>query len=241
VEDEKHQQETLTKLLSDFSDFQLEGIASSVDEGVTLLESVKPDLVFFDVMLGMRKSFEILERLERIPFGIIFTTAYEEHAVRAFRFSAIDYLLKPIAREELAQALSKFRQSKMAEQTSNIQNMLANFKLPINNHRIALPTLTGFLYVQVKDIVRCESDNTYTTFFTVDKRKIIVSKTLKEVEQTLTETDYRFFRVHNSHLINLEYITEYLKGEGGIVKMIDGSQIDVSRRRKEEFLNQLKK
>jgi two-component system LytT family response regulator len=105
--------------------------------------------------------------------------------------------------------------------------------------RIALPTLTGYLFVKVNDIVRCESNNTYTTFFITDKRKIIVSKTLKECEQMMS--DYKFHRVHNSHLINLDYIVEYIKGEGGIVKMIDGSQIDVSRRRKEDFMRVLKK
>ncbi|MBS1681757.1 MAG: response regulator transcription factor [Bacteroidetes bacterium] len=241
VEDEKHQQESLTNLLGEFSEFHLRGIASTVDEAKQLIETTKPDLAFLDVMLGSHKSFEILENKNNFHFEIIFTTAYEEHAVKAFRFSAIDYLLKPIVREELVVALDKFKRGKNAEErASQIQNMLTNFRLPHNNHRIALPTLTGFMYVQVKDIVRCESDNTYTTFFTTDKRRMVVSKTLKEVEQMLTETDYRFFRVHNSHLINLEYIAEYIKGEGGMVKMTDGSQIDVSRRRKDEFLHQLK-
>ena len=108
-----------------------------------------------------------------------------------------------------------------------------------NQAKVALATLTGFIFVPVKDIVRCESDSAYTTFFTVDKRKIIVSKTLKECEQMLI--GYNFFRVHNCHLVNLDHLIEYTKGEGGIIKMTDGSNIDVSRRRKDEFLRQLKK
>jgi two-component system LytT family response regulator len=241
VEDEKHQQEALTKMLEEFPEFQLYGIASSVADARHLIAAVKPDLVFLDVQLGQQKAFEILEDMDGIPFGIIFTTAFEEHAVRAFRFSAIDYLLKPVVREELETALEKFKHVREpAAQLLNIQNMLTNRHLVPAQQKMVLPTLTGFLYVPIKDIVRCESDNTYTTFFTIDKRKIVVSKTLKEIEHMLTESDYRFFRVHNSHLINLDCITEYFRGEGGIVKMSDGSQVDVSRRRKDEFLNQLK-
>lgn len=194
-----------------------------------------------DVMLPPYTSFDLLNELKTIPFEIIFTTSFEEFAVKAFRLCAVDYLVKPVVKEELVAAVEKFKQRKSArETTTHIQTLLENIQATTSEHtKIALPTLTGYLFVKVNDIVRCESDNTYTTFFMTDKRKIVVSKTLKECEHMLT--DYRFYRVHNSHLINLRYMTEYIKGEGGIVKMTDGSQIDVSRRRKDEFMQVLKK
>jgi two-component system, LytTR family, response regulator len=242
IEDEKHQQETLVGLLSEvFPELEIIGIASSVPDGLQLLSSTKPDLVFMDVLLPPETSFDLLYSLENIPFDIIFTTSFEEYAVKAFRLSAVDYLVKPVVRQELTRAVEKFKQKKsIAETSGHIRTLMENLNVTKSEHtKVALPSLTGYLFVKVKDIIRCESDNTYTTFFTVDKRKIIVSKTLKECEQMMA--DYRFYRVHNSHLINLDYITEYIKGEGGFVKMTDGSQIDVSRRRKEEFMQFLKK
>lgn len=241
IEDEVHQQELLCNYLKDYPEFQVVDIASNIADGRMLVDKHAPDLVFLDVMLPPHTSFDLLNSLPNIRFEIIFTTSFEEYAVRAFRLSAIDYLLKPVDKDELALALEKFRQKKSVnESTVHIKNLLANLNAPHPSQtKVAVPTLTGFIFMPVKDIIRCEADNTYTTFFTVDKQKIIVSKTLKECEQILV--DFRFFRVHNSHLINIEHVTEYIKGEGGIIKMADGSHIDVSRRRKDEFLRQLKK
>jgi two-component system, LytTR family, response regulator len=236
LEDEKHAQEMLIQYLHEVPDMNLIGSASSIDELQQNLPNPLPDLMFCDVMLPPHNSLEWLQSLQKIPFEIIFTTSFHEFAVKAFRLAAVDYLVKPVIREELMIALEKFRQRKKSDAT-NLQQLLNNLKAPAQA-RIALPSLTGFLYVPVKDIVRCESDNTYTTFYTVDKRKLVVSRTLKEVEIMLC--GYPFFRVHNSHLINLDYIVEYVKGEGGLVKLSDGSQVDVSRRRKDEFLRQLK-
>lgn len=241
VEDELHQQLRLTELLKDDPDFNVIGIASSIDQAREMLQRSTPHLVFLDVMLPPHTSFDLLNSLDSIPFDIIFTTSFEEYAVKAFRLSAIDYLLKPVSGIELHTALAKFKEKKRAADTSaHIRLLLDN----LDNRRdiptkVALPTLTGFIFVTVDDIIRCESDNTYTTFFLVDKRKIVVSKTLKECEQLLT--DYNFFRVHNSHVINLEHVAEYIRGEGGIARMGDGSQVDVSRRRKDEFLKRLRK
>lgn len=242
LEDEKHQQEILMNLLQEnFPDLKVISIISSVAEGRELLPKIRPDLVFMDVMLPPETSFDLLGELPTIPFEIIFTTSFEEYAVKAFRLSAVDYLVKPMVKDEFVRAVEKFKQRRTSKATNeHIQLLLENIQTTsLEYTKIALPTLTGYLFIKVNDIVRCESDNTYTTFFTTDKRKIVVSKTLKECEQMLSE--YRFYRVHNSHLINLRYLTEYIKGEGGIVKMTDGSQIDVSRRRKDEFMQVLKK
>lgn len=239
LEDEKHAQETLAGYLKEHTDFELVGIANGIGEVQDLVDSLRPDLLFSDVMLPPHTSFDWLQTLAHFPFEIIFTTSFEEYAIKAFRMAAVDYLLKPIDKSEFETALDKFRQKKKSgEDNNNILHLINNLKEKTNQTRIALPTMTGFLFVSIKDIVRCESDNTYTTFYMADKKKLVVSKTLKDCEQLLL--DYRFFRVHNSHLINLEYITEYIKGEGGLVKMADGSHVDVSRRRKDEFLKMIR-
>jgi len=238
LEDDAQALADLQAHLQRVADMEVVGHAGDIETARTLLPKLKPDLLFSDVMLPPHTSFDLLHTLEHIPFEIIFTTSFEEFAIKAFRLAAVDYLLKPVTRQDIDEALDKFRQRKQInDSTQHIKQLLANLQRPAQA-RIALPTLTGFLFVLVKDIVRCESDNTYTTFFTLDKQRIIVSRTLKECEQMLG--DYRFFRVHNSHLVNLDYIIEYMKGEGGIVKMIDGSHVDVSRRRKDEFLRVLR-
>lgn len=242
LEDEPHQSEFLTGMLSEYaSEFTVVATAGSIEEGRRLLERHRPDLVFMDVLMPPHTSFDLLYTLPNIPFEVIFTTSYEEFAVKAFRLSAVDYLVKPFARQDLVEALYKFKQRRTSREASqNLQALLQNARAQRPDQaKIALPTLTGFIFVNVKDIIRCESDNTYTTFYTVDKRKIVVSKTLKECEKLLT--DYDFFRVHNCHLINVAHIAEYVKGEGGILIMSDHSTIDVSRRRKDEFLKLLKK
>jgi two-component system LytT family response regulator len=238
VDDEIPQQKTLISLLQNFPEFELIGTATSVEEARQVIGETNPDLVFLDVMLPPFTSFDLLESLSQISFNIIFTTSYETYAIRAFRFSAIDYLIKPIVPEELEHALEKFKQQKESqEQLVNIKNMLDNRMLPTANQKVALPTLTGFIYTEIKNLVRCESENSYTTIYTVDNRTITVSKPLRDIEVILTGC--RFFRIHNSHLINLDFVTEFFKAGSGTVKMIDGTTIEVSRRRKDEFLQLL--
>ena len=239
LEDEVHAYESLVRLLNGYPEFTVVGHATTIEEGQQQLDLLKPDLLISDVMLPPHTSFDLLHTLKAIPFEIIFTTSFEEFAIKAFRLAAVDYLLKPVDPDDLAIALDKFKKKKTGgDSLSHIQQLLTNLQQPPAHARVALPTLTGFLFVAVKDIVRCEADNTYTTFFMSNKRKIIVSKTLKECEVLLG--DYRFFRIHNSHLVNLDYIVEYTKGDGGFIKMTDGTHVDVSRRRKDEFLRALK-
>lgn len=239
VEDEPHAQVTLKDFLHRHDDITVVGTAATTAAARALCDLHQPELVFCDVHLPPHTSFDWLQTYPALPFDIIFTTSFEEYAVKAFRLAAVDYLVKPLDEEQLSISLDKFRQRKQAgDSAAHVRQLLSNLSMPPALARVALPSLTGFLFVAVKDIVRCESDNTYTTFYLMDKRKIVVSKTLKECEQMLT--DYRFFRVHNSHLVNLDYLVEYVKGEGGVVKMADGSHVDVSRRRKDEFLKALK-
>jgi two-component system, LytTR family, response regulator len=237
VEDEPHQQARLLELIHySHSDLEIECICDNIESAYTMIRQIRPQLVFLDVMLPPTTSFDLLARFPSLDFEIIFTTSFEEFAVKAFRLSAVDYLMKPLIKEELDQAIARFRERvHKREPHDEIKVLLENLQAQqTQKKKIALPTLTGFIFITIEDIIRCESDNTYTTFHLNDKRKIVVSRTLKECETMLS--DFSFFRVHNSNLINLEYIVEYTKGEGGIVKMKDGSSVDVSRRRKDEFV-----
>ncbi len=242
VDDEPAQQDLLKgMLLKNFPQFELMEICNSVDEGLAKIKSLHPQLVFLDVVMPPKTGFDLLSDLKEIDFEVIFTTSFEQYAIKAFKVSAVDYLLKPFGLNELRCALEKFEQQfSMKHSLEHIQSLLHNISLNTSDKiKIALPTLNGFVFVQVNDIVRCESDNTYTTFFFADKRTLVTSKTIKDCEELLC--DYNFFRIHNSHLINMRYIREYIKGDGGQVKMTDGSMVDVSRRKKDEFVHLLKK
>lgn len=242
VEDELHQELHLRELLREiFPELEIIGSANTISLAEKKLAELRPDLIFMDVMLPPYNAFDLLLNLKEISFDIIFTTSFEEYAVKAFRLSAVDYLVKPLVKGDLVDSVAKFKRRYESKAAAiHLKTLIENIQSAKTDQvRIALPTLSGYLFLKVSDIVRCDSDNTYTTFHTINKQKIVVSRTLKECEQMLVE--YRFFRVHNSHLINLDYMVEYVKGEGGMVKMIDGSQVDVSRRRKEEFMQAFKK
>lgn len=237
IEDEPKAKDQLKELLKGYHEFTIVGEASDLDEANQMAQNLHPDLVFCDVMLPRGTIFDWLLGLDEINFDLIFITSHQDFAIKAFRLAALDYLLKPIDPEDLHTAVDRFL-TKKEKQSDQIQQLIHNLKAPREKAKIALPTLHGYLFVDIKDVVRCESDNTYTTFFLKDKRKVLVSRTLKDVEGILDS--YGFYRVHNSHLINLDCVIEYLKGEGGQVKLNDGSIVDVSRRRKEGFLGELR-
>ena len=216
------------------------GVADDVKEGVSLIQATQPDLVFMDIQLRSGNCFDLLKQLDRYNFDIIFTTSHEEHALKAFRLAAVDYLVKPVLPHDLLEAVNKLKAKNLYKNTlSKVESLLAGVA-GTGRHRakVALPTLTGFRLVAVEDIIRCESDNTYTTFYLNEGKPILVSKTLKCCEQLLQ--DHAFMRVHNSTLINLKYVREYVRGEGGTIIMTDGAEIQVARRRKDAFLEQFR-
>lgn len=239
VEDEPHAQAQLKQLLDKHPDIMVAGQAYNLADAGHLVASVKPDLVFSDVDLPPGNAFDWLATYPKLPFSVIFTTSYDAYAIQAFRLAAVDYLLKPLLQADLDKALDRFRSQEQRDAGfSQVRQMLENLNQQHQKKKIALPTLSGFLFIPIGDIIRCESDNTYTTFYTLHQKPMIVSRTLKECEQLLANQG--FYRIHNSHLINLAYVREYIKGEGGQVKMEDGSCLDVSRRRKEEFLSMIR-
>lgn len=242
VDDEKDQQQLLAGMLGEnFPEYNIAGICSGVEEGLKEIQRHKPQLVFLDVLMPPKTGFDLLNGLKEINFETIFTTSYEEYAIKAFKVSAVDYLLKPFGTEELKNALVKFEERFVLKNSlQHIQTLLHNIHNNISEKtKIALPTMQGFIFVEVGNIIRCEADNVYTTFYFADKSKAVVSKAMSDCEELLGE--FNFFRTHTSHLINMRCVKEYIKGDGGYVKMTDGSTADVSRRKKDEFLSLLLK
>jgi len=237
IEDEEHSRMMLLEMLHEHCpQVNMLTEADSVKTGLTAITEQKPQLVFLDVELQSETAFEILERLPEINFELIFTTAFDHYALKAIKFCAIDYLLKPIDLNELMIAVAKAEKRLNHEYLNkNLEALLNNLKTGSqNNHKIALPTLEGLLFVRVSDIIYCESDGPYTRFFLKQPDKIITSRHLKEYEDLLSE--YSFFRIHKSYLVNLQEIQKYVRGDGGQLIMSNGAALAVSKQRKEEFL-----
>lgn len=238
VDDEIHCLETLqTMLQRKYPSFtQIMG-ATSVAIAREMIGKYAPELIFLDVEMPHQNGFDLLKSLERVPFDVIFTTAYDQYAIKAIKFNALDYLLKPFSMKELDAAVQKYihkRGNALAADHTR-EGLKATLKQPPNPpKKIALPSLRGRTFVPVEQIIRCEARDNYSKVYLTDGTTHLVSKTLKEFEYLLD--DRQFFRVHYSHLINLQHISKYIQGNGGHVLMSDGSSIEVSRRRKPEFL-----
>lgn len=240
VDDELGARESLSKMLEkNCSSVQIVAKADSMLSAYEAIINLHPDLVFLDIEMPNGNAFDLLEKIKEIDFDIIFTTAYDHYAIKAIKFSAIDYILKPIDPEELLQAVKRY------EEKSGQKNMLdKKFKTLLNNlkpenklKKVGIPDGDGLIFINLADIIRCDSDGNYTFFILTSGKKIVASRTLGEYEQLFA--DDNFFRIHRSHLINLQHVKKYLKGEGGYVIMSDNSQVEVSRRNKNDFLQKL--
>ncbi|MFH2096247.1 MAG: LytTR family DNA-binding domain-containing protein [Bacteroidota bacterium] len=235
IDDEVSARETLTALLERFfPHVQVVAQADSIEKGVQVIRENEKDLVFLDIEMPFGSSFDILEQLEDIDFEVIFITAHNQYAIEAFRFSAVDYLLKPVKIKDLKQALEKFEKRRTLVRDSNqrVKVLINN----INNQvlKLVLPTIHGFNIVDISTILRCEGERNYTRFIFLNGDKMLVSKTMKEFEDLLSK--HGFFRIHQSFLVNLAYVKKYNRGQGGEIVMSDGEIIPVSRSRKDDFL-----
>jgi two-component system LytT family response regulator len=240
IEDEEHSRQFLQDMLTGyFENIEVLAVCKNVEEGKAAIEEHHPDLVFSDIELEKRSVFEMLEQLNSIDFEVIFTTAYEKYAIQAIKFSALDYLLKPFDISDVEEAISKYLQKQNKKESPlQFKVLFHNLKqLQKNLKKIALPSSNGLVVIEVKDIIRCQAQVNYTNFFLVDKTRMVVARTLKEYDELLN--DYDFIRVHSSHLINLHHVKTYTKGQGGTVTLSDGSEVDVSRNKKGEFLKRL--
>src|SRR6476660_2629080 len=212
------------------------GQADSVASGVKLIRQLSPDLVFLDVEMPDGTGFDLLQRLKPIQFKVIFITGHEDFAIKAFRFSAIDYLLKPLDPTDLTEAVKKAEESLSKEVFDmKLSNLFSNLERPKNLQKLILKTADRIYSVNIQDIVNCESDKNYTTFHFINAPKLIVSTNLKEYETLLAP--HNFFRTHQSHLINMAYFDHFIKSEGGnTIVMKNNTAIPLSVRKKEEFL-----
>ncbi|WP_288878819.1 LytR/AlgR family response regulator transcription factor [Pedobacter panaciterrae] len=236
VDDEYESRQTLLHFLSRYCpDIEVSGEACSVDEAAGIITAIAPELVFLDINMPVENGFKLFEKLPDINFYSVFVTTYDEYAVQAFKHHAADYLLKPIVIHELVATVNRI--AKLIEDKNKMHQLsflLDGFRQPAEITKIALPTMEGLIYVYTMDIVRCEANDNYTHIYFKDGKKIIVSRTLAVYEEALKGKG--FARVHNQHLINLQHVEKYIRGRGGIVIMSDEKAIQVSQRKKEEFL-----
>ncbi len=233
---EKIRKENISIIKTACPTISIIGQADSVASGINLIKQLAPDLVFLDVEMPDGTGFDLLQKLRPIAFKVIFITGYEDFAIRAFRFSAIDYLLKPLDSKELQEAVKKAELALSSEIFDmKLHNLFTNLERPKNLQKLVLKTADKIYSVNVQDIVNCESDKNYTTFYFINAPKLVVSTNLKEYETMLRP--HNFFRTHKSHLINMTYFDHFIKSEGGnTIVMKNKSAIPLSVRKKEEFM-----
>ncbi|HUR10834.1 MAG TPA: response regulator [Flavitalea sp.] len=238
VDDEPYCCESLIMMLEGNSEVSIVAVCNNGIDALAAIKTHCPDLVFLDVEMPKMNGFEMLEQLKHVDFEIIFTTSYDQYALKAIRFSAIDYLLKPVDSTELESAVEKYIHRTKKSITQQLEILMQKIHLPSTPiNKIALPTMEGLQMIPVDSIISCESDNNYTILQLKNSKNIIVSRTLKEIEELLEE--HPFVRVHRSYLVNLNEVERYVKGEGGYLVMSDGSSVDVSRNKKEELMKRL--
>ncbi len=242
TDDEQNSRETLRYLLAAIApEIVILAEAKNTEQAKNYIEKLQPDILFLDINMPGQSGIEFLEEHGPLKCNVIFTTAYNEYAVKAFRLNAIDFLLKPIDPDELEAAIEKVKK----QPTMLDQNQVKSAKNMINNHedkslqRLTLPTAEGIHFVDLKNIIFLEGMGSYTKFQLEGQKPIIVSKVLKEYDELLT-SDFNFLRVHQSNIVNLSHIKKYVKGDGGQLWMSDGAEIEVSRRKKDEVMEALK-
>lgn len=239
VDDEKNGRENLTGLIkSHCPQIRIVGEANSVTQAISEIQEKQPQLIFLDIEMPGGSGFQLLEHFKDFPFEVIFVTAYDNYAIKAIRFSASDYILKPINLNELISAVDKVSQRiKLQSENERIRQLYLNTLHPANP-KIGLPTIDRVEFVEVKSIIRCQGESNYTHLYFTDKKPLLVAKTLIEFEELLAE--YGFIRVHKTHLVNLHHVTSFTKNDGGVLSLSNGDSVCISRRRKDFTLSQLK-
>jgi two-component system LytT family response regulator len=243
IEDETRSLKTLEWQLNQYCpEIEIIAACESAKEGIAAINNLKPQLVFLDIEMPHMNGFEMLEKLQPVNFTVIFTTAYDQFAIKAFRFSATDYLLKPIDKDDLIEAVGKVKKIHGEKHNDRIELLLDQVKLLSQGrkiHKIALTTQDSYVFVDVEDIIYCASERNYTRIFLKDGKNIIVAKTLKLVEE-LIATD-QFFRAHHSFLINVDSIKQFAKEDGGNIIMTNDAKIPLSRGKRDEFFTRFSK
>jgi two-component system, LytTR family, response regulator len=235
IDDERHCIRTLTSLLaSNFPEVEILASCTESVKAYDLILQLKPDFIFLDIEMPVLNGFDLLSKFDHLDFDVIFTTAYDSYAIKAIKFSALDYLLKPISKEDLAFSIEKIKskESSFTKAQLHLAKSVQNKQVP---DTIALPTTDGLTFASVNDILYCTADGSYTRLHMMDKSEILLSKTLGDLEDLLGE--YNFFRIHHSTIVNLKQVRKYIRGEGGEVVMSNCKSFLVARSRKADFLN----
>jgi two-component system LytT family response regulator len=245
IDDDSNLRNGMRELLAFYApDITIVGEAEDVATGVEVMDKLKPQVVFLDIQLNDGTGFDVLEKIAakngKTTSHIVFITAHEEYAIKAFRFSALDFLLKPVDIDELEIVIAKIRETvDKKDNYAHIDLLLENIRKKVDTYkRIALTTAEGIHLFEVSDIIRCESEDNYTTFYIKNNKPVVISKTLKEYEEMLSE--YGFERIHQKHLINLAYLKSYVKRDGGFVVMTDNTELPISPRKKERLQELIK-
>lgn len=235
IDDERASRETLTGLLKRYcKNVEIIGEADGFQAAKQVLANITPDIIFLDIQMPDGSGFKLLEEVDSSAFDVVFTTAFDQYAIKAFKFSALDYLLKPIDPDDLINAIEKHERKNGVGDKQNVATLISNLKNP-ENKKIVLSTSKGMHVVDVNTIIRCESEDYYTKFFLTDGKIIMVSHTLKDYEELLEE--YNFIRPHKSHLINAKFIKSYLRVDGGSIELHNGIIVPVSRRKREKIID----
>lgn len=239
VDDEKNGRENLAGLIKTHCpQIRVVGEARSVEQAISGIQEHQPQLIFLDIEMPGGNGFQLLEHFKDFPFEVIFVTAYDNYAIRAIRFSASDYILKPINLNELIAAVDKVSlRIRNRSENERIRQLYLNTMHPANP-KIGLPTGERIEFVEVQSIIRCQGESNYTHLYFSDRKPLLTAKSLIEFEELLAE--YNFIRVHKTHLVNLNQVTSFTKNDGGVLFLSNGDSVAISRRRKEFVLEQLK-
>jgi two-component system LytT family response regulator len=239
IDDEAKSREVLSRQLEHFCpEIEVIGNATNGNQAAQLIREMKPDVVFLDVELGADTGFDLLKSLGEVKFDVVFTTAHEKYALEAIRFSALDYLMKPILAEELKRSVARLLKKKSPEDRKNhLDALIYNINYSNSDKKLGLPMQHGLEFISISEVVYCESENNYTIFHMKNGQKHLVSRTMLEFDHLLK--NYYFFRAHQSYLVNLRHVQRFNKNESSSLIMSSGQQIDVSRRKKTAILQAL--
>lgn len=241
IDDETNALEMLEWLIKTYCPMvSIAAMCNSAEAGIAAIHKHRPDVIFLDIEMPRMNGFDMLEQFDQLFFDVIFTTAYNKFAIKAFRYSALNYLLKPVDPEDLQATIKKLEEKKSTVAKDQLNLLLENMKNIQNPvQRIALSTGDGLIFVNTAEIMYCQAESNYTNVVLTNKNKILVAKTLKDIDETLSGKD--FFRVHNSYLINVNQIKKFVRGDGGYILMNDDTQITIARSKREEFFEMFSK
>lgn len=237
IDDESDGRDALKLVLGKYCpEIEILGVCETPQDGIKAIQDLKPDLVFLDIQMPGMSGFDVLQQVSPVNFEVIFVSAHDQYAIKAIKFSALDYLLKPVDVDDLNHALQKVKERLRNKSNAHqYQSVLNNIKYRSEKiKKLAVPSLEGIDFFDIDDIIYCKAEGSYTTLYLVNKQNKITSRNLKDFENFLVDSG--FCRVHHSYLINMKHVQRYVKGEGGYVVLSENHHVDISRRKKEEFL-----